>query len=122
MTTRTREKTLLGSSWCFTWRRRATPWRFRCSEPELAQHRPDPIDRGLGRPHPVVDDVPLVGLREHVDLVDLADRAARVVRYDELDVDHVRLEGADDRLPHPPDVRRVLARAEQGGGGRVPPR
>jgi hypothetical protein len=39
----------------------------------------------------------------------------RVVRDDELGVGHVRLEGADDRLPHAPDVRRVLGRDEQRG-------
>ena len=52
----------------------------------LAQQRPDPINRGLGGPHPVVHAVPFVGLREHVDLVDLADRAPRVVLDDELGV------------------------------------
>src|SRR5439155_13257960 len=76
--------------------------------PTLAQHRPYPLDRGPRGPHSVVHAVLFVGLRDHVDLVDLADRAARVVRDDEVDLGHVRLEGTDDRVPHAPDVRRVL--------------
>src|SRR2546422_2347191 len=97
---------------------RARPFpRFLLGAPQrtLAQHRPYPLDRGLRGPDSVVHAVLFVGLRDHVDLVDLADRAARVVGDDEVDLGHVRLEGTDDRVPYVPDVRRVLGRDKQRG-------
>src|SRR2546422_8936528 len=65
--------------------------------PTLAQHRPYPLDRGLRGPHSVVHAVLFVGLRDHVDLVDLADRAARVVRDDEVDRSEERRVGKECR-------------------------
>src|SRR4029079_2496952 len=87
--------------------------RARAPQHTLAQHRTYPLDGGVRGPDPVVHAVRLVGLGEHMDLVDLADRAARVVGDDEVNLGHARLEGTDDRVPPWLAVRRVLGRDEQ---------